>query len=99
MLHISSYITLAFLAIYCSYDNVFGEEIPVNFVAKPGATFKIKNTLEKIENAGVKEELREATPVKDNSLNLVMDLTTENQQAVFSNPGLLFVVRIKNIFN
>ena len=55
--------------------------------------------MEKIENAGVKEELREATPVKDNSVNLVMDLTTENQQAVFSNPGLLFVVRIENILN
>ena len=60
---------------------------------------KLEEAIEKLKNAGIKEEEREATPVKDNSLNLVMDLTTENQQAVFSNPGLLFVVRIKNIFN
>ena len=60
---------------------------------------KLEEAIEKLENAGIKEEEREATPVKDNSLNLVMDLTTENQQAVFSNPGLLFVVRIKNILN
>jgi hypothetical protein len=60
---------------------------------------KLEEAIEKLENAGIKEEEREATPVKDNSLNLVMDLTTENQQAVFSNPGLLFVVRIENIFN
>jgi hypothetical protein len=99
MLHISSYITLAFLAFYCSNGNVFGEEITFKFVAKPGPNFKIKNRLERSLNAGVEEELREATPVKDSSLNLVMDLTTENQQAVFSNPGLLFVVRIENIFN
>ena len=59
---------------------------------------KLEEAIEKLENAGIKEEEREATPVKDNSLNLVMDLTTENQQAVFSNPGLLFVVGIKNIF-
>ncbi len=94
MLHISSYITLAFLALYCSYGNVFGEEITFKFVAKPGPNFKIKNRLERRLNAGVEQEVREATPG-----NLVIYLTFENQQAVFSNPGILFVVGIKNIFN
>lgn len=46
-----------------------------------------------LEDIDVKDEkVKEAKPVEDNSINIVMEITDKNEQTVFGHRCLLFVV-------
>lgn len=56
-----------------------------------------QEAIKSLENAEIKQEVAGAKSVKDNSLSIVMEITDENQKAVFSHKGLLFVVCNKKV--
>lgn len=58
-----------------------------------------QEAIKSLESTEIKQqEVKETKPVKDNSLSIVMEITDDNQKAVFSHKGLLFVVCNKKSF-